>query len=64
MGVPGKGLKIEARHEYGHVQLRVTVRKMLPTSGNNGWLATGDLTIDPGEQLAGVASDLKTLAAG
>jgi hypothetical protein len=26
-------LKIEARHEYGHVQLRVTVRKMLPNWG-------------------------------
>jgi hypothetical protein len=57
-------LKTEVRHEYGHVQLRVTVRKMLPSWGNNGWLATGDLTIDPGEQLTRVAADVKALAAG
>ena len=57
-------LKVEARHEYGHVQLRVTVRKMLPNWGNNGWLATGDLTIDPGEQLTRIAADVKALAAG
>jgi hypothetical protein len=57
-------LKIEARHEYGHVQLRVTVRKMLPNWGNSGWLATGDLTIDPGEQLTRATADVRALAAG
>jgi hypothetical protein len=57
-------LGIEARHEHGHVQLRVTVRKVLPNWGNNGWRATGDLTIDPGEQLTRVAADVKTLAGG
>jgi hypothetical protein len=58
------GLRIEARHEYGHVQLRVTVRRLLPNWGNHGWSATGDLTIDPGEQLTRIASDVQSLAAG
>ena len=57
-------LKIEARHVYGHVQLRVTVRKMLTDWGNDGWFATGDLTIEPGEQLTRVAADVRALAAG
>jgi hypothetical protein len=57
-------LRIEARHEYGHVQLRVTVRKALTDWGNGSWLATGDLTIDPGEQLTCVAAEVKALAAG
>jgi hypothetical protein len=57
-------LKIEARHEYGHVQLRVTVRKALPDWGNDGWVATGDLTIDPGEQLTHIAADMSDFAAG
>ncbi len=57
-------LKIESRHEYGHVQLRVTVRKILPDWGNDGWVATGDLTIEPGEQLTRIAADLGALAAG
>ncbi len=57
-------LRIEARHEYGHVQLRVTVRKALADWGNDGWVATGDLTIDPGEQLTGVAADMKAFANG
>jgi hypothetical protein len=57
-------LRLEARHEYGHVQLRVTMRKTLADWGNDGWVATGDLTIDPGEQLTRVAADLKALAGG
>lgn len=57
-------LRIEARHEYGHVQLRVTVRRMRPDWGNHGWLATGDLTIEPGEQLTRVSEDLQAFAAG
>lgn len=57
-------LRIEARHEYGHVQMRVTVRKSLAEWGNDGWVATGDLTIDPGEQLTCVAADVKALTAG
>ena len=46
------------------MQLRVTVRKTLADWGNDGRLATGDLTIDPGEQVARVAADVKALAAG
>jgi hypothetical protein len=57
-------LRIEARHEYGHVHLRVTVRRTQPGWGDDGWVATGDLTIDPGEQLSRVAADVKALAAG
>ncbi|HSV38314.1 MAG TPA: DUF6228 family protein [Nocardioidaceae bacterium] len=57
-------LRIEARHEYGHVQLRVTLRRSLADWGDDGWVAAGDLTIDPGEQLTRVAADLKSFAAG
>ena len=57
-------LKIEARHEYGHVQLRVTVRKALADLGNDGWVATGDLTIDPGEELTRIAANMSDFAAG
>lgn len=55
-------LNIEARHEYRHVQLRVTLRAYGPGWGNDGWTATGSLTIDPGEQLSQIAADLGRLA--
>ena len=57
-------LKIQARHAYGHVLFRITVRHGGPGWGNDGWTATADLTIDPGEQLSNVASDIRSLAAG
>jgi hypothetical protein len=52
-------LRIEARHQYGHVQLRVTVRSDGPGWGNHGWTATADLTIDPGEQLTQITRDIR-----
>lgn len=55
-------LSIEARHEYGHVQVRVTLCDALAGWGNHGWKATADLTLDPGEQLSQVAGDVKDLA--
>jgi hypothetical protein len=57
-------LRIEARHEYGHVQLRVVLRRARADRGNHGWVATGDLTIDPGEQLTRAAADVTTFVAG
>jgi hypothetical protein len=51
-------LAIEARHEYGHVQLRVTLRAEGRGWGNRGWRAGADLTLDAGEQLSQVAADL------
>ena len=32
-------LRIEARHKYGHVQLRVTLRRAQADWGNDGWTA-------------------------
>ncbi len=55
-------LRIAARHEFGHVQLRVTLRKAGPGWGNEGWTVTVDLTLDPGEQLAQIASNVADLA--
>ncbi|VXC37554.1 conserved hypothetical protein [Nocardioides sp. AX2bis] len=55
-------LSIEARYEYGHVQVRVTLSDALAGWGNHGWKATADLTLDPGEQLSQVAGDLQDLA--
>jgi Family of unknown function (DUF6228) len=57
-------LRIEARHEYGHVQLRISIRREGPGWGNEGWQATADVTIEPGEQLSQIAADLRSLANG
>jgi hypothetical protein len=54
-------LKIEARHEFGHVQLHVTVSKDPADWGNHGWRAIADITLEPGEQLSRVAGELKDL---
>lgn len=51
-------LNIEARYEFRHVQLRVTLRAYGPGWGNDGWTASANLTIDPGEQLSQIAADL------
>jgi hypothetical protein len=55
-------LSIEAMHQFGHVQLRVTLRAYGPGWGNDGWTASANLTIDPGEQLSQIATDLSCLA--
>jgi hypothetical protein len=54
-------LKIEARHEYGHVQLHVTLSQDRVDWGNHGWTASADLTLEPGEQLSRVADELRGL---
>jgi hypothetical protein len=54
-------LEIEARHEYGHVQLHVTLNNALAGWGNHGWRASADLTLEPGEQLSRVADEMKDL---
>ena len=54
-------LKIEARHEFGHVQLHVTLRNPMAGWGNQGWSASADLTLEPGEQLSRVTDELKNL---
>lgn len=51
--------KIEARHDYGHVQLHVTLHHALAGWGNHGWKASADLTLEPGEQLSRVADEMK-----
>lgn len=56
-------LRIEARHAYGHVQLRVTLCEIRHDWGNDGWTARADLTIDPGEQLSRIADDAMTFLA-
>lgn len=52
-------LKIEARHEHGHVQLNVTLSQDRADWGNHGWHASADLTLEPGEQLSRVADELR-----
>lgn len=65
VGSPSRAdLRIEAHHRYGHVQLRVTLRRALVDWGNDGWIATGDLTIEPGEQLTQIAEDVRCLSDG
>ncbi|MBE1579413.1 DUF6228 family protein [Amycolatopsis roodepoortensis] len=54
-------LKIDASHRYGHVRLRVTLQSFRHDWGNDGWTATGDLTIEPGEELSRAAEEIKTL---
>lgn len=53
-------LTMQARHTHGHVQLRVTLRCHRADWGNDGWRATADLTIDPGEQLSRIAADARS----
>ena len=57
-------LTIEARHQYGHVTLVIEVRCDRLDWGNSGWRVTGDVAIDPGEQLSSVAKDVASLARG
>lgn len=57
-------LAIESRHEYGHVHLRITLRKFRTDWGNDGWRVEGDLTIEPGEELTQVATDMQSLTQG
>ncbi len=52
-------LKIEARHQYGHVQIRITLRHYVSEWGNDGWTVSADLTLEPGEQLRRVAAELQ-----
>jgi hypothetical protein len=54
-------LKIGARHEYGHVQLHITLDNALSGWGNHGWKASADLMLEPGEQLSRVVDDMKDL---
>ena len=54
-------LKIEVRHEYGHVQLHVTLHNAVAGWGNHGWAASADLTLEPGEQLSRVADAMTEL---
>lgn len=55
-------LRIDASHEFGHVRLRIHLRRGRLDWGNDGWTATGDVTIEAGEQLSQVARDIRTLA--
>jgi hypothetical protein len=54
-------LRIEARHEYGKVSLTVTMARDRAEWDNHGWRATGDLTIQPGEELSQIARDVAGL---
>lgn len=57
-------LRIEARHEHGHVPLRATLRRYGAGRDNEGWTARVDLVLEPGEQLTQIASELRALAGG
>ena len=55
-------LCIVARHQHGHVQLRVTLRHLVADWDRSGCSATVDLSVDPGEELSGIVRDLQALA--
>lgn len=55
-------LRIEARHVYGHVHLRVTLRAPGAGWGDDGWSANAHVKVDPGEQLSDVAAQVAALA--
>jgi hypothetical protein len=57
-------LAIDARHQHGHVRLTVTLRERRITWAGEGWHATADIILEPGEQLSQVARDVSALAAG
>ena len=55
-------LRLDARHAHGNVQVRVTLRAERAGWGNDGWTATADLTVEPGEQLSAISRALASLA--
>ena len=55
-------LKIEAKHDGGHVRLHVTLRQDWPHRGGGSWTVCVDLAVEPGEQLRRLADDIKDLA--
>ncbi|WP_208109470.1 DUF6228 family protein [Microbacterium sp. BK668] len=55
-------LRLVAIHRGGHIQLKVTMRRSALDGGNDGWLAEGDLEIEPGEELTRVARDVAAFA--
>jgi len=57
-------LGLVARHEFAHVRLTVTLRLQRFGWGNDGWSATADITVDPGEQLSRAAWEIGALVAG
>ncbi|PWN01594.1 hypothetical protein DJ010_17775 [Nocardioides silvaticus] len=57
-------LSIEARHESSRVQLRATLRHLDPSGDLEGWTASVDVSIDPGEQLSAVVQEVRALTAG
>jgi hypothetical protein len=52
-------LTIGAQHD-GHIRLQIRLHDSYP----NVWSATANLIIDPGEQFASIASDIRELADG
>jgi hypothetical protein len=57
-------LRLVARHEFAHVRLTVTLRLQRFEWGNDGWSASADITLDPGEQLSRAAREIGALVAG
>lgn len=54
-------LKIAARHEFGHVQLHVSLRSVKSGWGDRGWTVPAELTLEAGEQLRRVAAAIADL---
>lgn len=57
-------LTIEARHQHSHVTLKVELRCDRFDWDNDGWRVSGDVSIEPGEQLSSAARDVASLARG
>jgi hypothetical protein len=57
-------LAIDASHRSGRVVLKIHLRSDRAGWVNDGWRVTGDVTIDPGEQLFAAARDVALLADG
>lgn len=57
-------LGLVARHEFAHVRLTVTLRLQRFGWGSDGWSATADITVEPGEQLSRAAWEIGALVAG
>lgn len=57
-------LNLDAYHHGGRIQLKVTVRRWAPGPGSDGWTASGDILIEPGEELTLIAREVAAFADG
>lgn len=57
-------LVLEAQHLHGRVVITVTLTQDGAGGGDDGWVVTGDLALEPGAPLTAIAAEVEALAKG